>query len=396
MKFDAFISYSHAADGALAPALQTGLHRLAKPWYVLRALRVFRDETNLAAEPGLWPSIEAALSQSRFLILMASPEAARSKWVAKELAWWLAHRDAAHLLIVQSAGELHWDEAGGDFDWSRTDALPNALAGRLADEPKHVDLRWAHADTRLTLDLAAPIHGNDKDLLDGEDVRQLGRTRLLARSAVAGLVALTLVSSFAALIAMQQRGVAQAERAVAVEQGRIALARQLAAQSSLVLRQNPDRLPLAVLLALESVDRHPPFEGNQALRAALTLLPQLEWSSSHESAPQHGRVRSLGFSPDGALLAATREDGTAELIDVSSCRSVATLAHESQAGLVVEKPGGGFSWKAPGVDAEVVALAFSADSRLLATGSNDHSARLWDTAVDTDGVDPGRDTVAIC
>ena len=43
MKFAAFISYSHAADGTLAPALHTGLHRLAKPWYVLRALRVFRD-----------------------------------------------------------------------------------------------------------------------------------------------------------------------------------------------------------------------------------------------------------------------------------------------------------------------------------------------------------------
>jgi len=46
--------------------LQGGLHRLAKPWHALRALRVFRDETNLGAEPGLWPSIEAALSQSRF------------------------------------------------------------------------------------------------------------------------------------------------------------------------------------------------------------------------------------------------------------------------------------------------------------------------------------------
>jgi hypothetical protein len=51
MKYDAFISYSHAADGALAPALQRGLHRLAKPWY---ALRVYRDETNLAADPGMW------------------------------------------------------------------------------------------------------------------------------------------------------------------------------------------------------------------------------------------------------------------------------------------------------------------------------------------------------
>jgi hypothetical protein len=36
MTFDGFISYSHAADGRLAPAVQRGLHRLAKPWHVRR------------------------------------------------------------------------------------------------------------------------------------------------------------------------------------------------------------------------------------------------------------------------------------------------------------------------------------------------------------------------
>ena len=390
MKFDAFISYSHAADSALAAALQTGLHRLAKPWYALRALRVFRDETNLAANPNLWSSIEAALSHSRFLILMASPEAARSVWVAKELNWWLAHRDAKHLLIVLSGGELHWNEAQRDFDWSCTDVVPRALSGLFGDEPKHVDMRWAKSDAQLTLDhpafrsavldLAAPIHGKDKDLLDGEDVRQLRRTRLLARSVAAGLAALTLVSVVSAWLALQQRSMALSERAVAVEQGRIALARQLAAQSSLVLRQNPDRLPLAVLLALESVDRHPSFEGNQALRAALSLLPQVEWSPRYASAPERGRVRALHFSADGALLAAAREDGTAELMDVRSHAPLATLAHDANPGAVTDTSAGGISWKAPGVDAEVVALDFSADGRLLATGSNDHTARLWDTA----------------
>ena len=32
MAYDAFVSYSHAADGRLAPAVQTGLQRLARPW----------------------------------------------------------------------------------------------------------------------------------------------------------------------------------------------------------------------------------------------------------------------------------------------------------------------------------------------------------------------------
>ena len=52
MKFNGFISYSHAADGRLAPAVQRGLHRLAKPWHRRRALWIFRDQTGLSVTPG--------------------------------------------------------------------------------------------------------------------------------------------------------------------------------------------------------------------------------------------------------------------------------------------------------------------------------------------------------
>jgi hypothetical protein len=87
--YDAFISYSHAKDKPIAAALQSVVQRLGKPWYKRRALRVFRDDTSLSATPQLWPSIEQALAQSRFLILLASPEAAASPWVGKEIAYWL-------------------------------------------------------------------------------------------------------------------------------------------------------------------------------------------------------------------------------------------------------------------------------------------------------------------
>ena len=80
--YDGFISYSHAADGRLAPGLQSALQRFATPWYRRRALRVFRDQTGLSANPHLWGSIETALAESRCFVLMASPEAARSEWVA--------------------------------------------------------------------------------------------------------------------------------------------------------------------------------------------------------------------------------------------------------------------------------------------------------------------------
>jgi hypothetical protein len=77
--YDAFISYSHAKDKSIASALQSVVQKLGKPWYQRRALRVFRDDTSLSATPGLWPTIERALGQSRYFVLLASPEAAASK-----------------------------------------------------------------------------------------------------------------------------------------------------------------------------------------------------------------------------------------------------------------------------------------------------------------------------
>src|SRR5215204_6453085 len=115
VSYDAFISYSHAKDKSVAAALQSVVQRLGKPWYRRRALRVFRDDTSLSATPSLWPAIEQALAQSRYLILLASPEAAASPWVGKEVAYWLDHKGADTLLIAFTDGTLAWDNAAGDF-----------------------------------------------------------------------------------------------------------------------------------------------------------------------------------------------------------------------------------------------------------------------------------------
>ena len=54
-RYDAFISYSHRAAVGRPAALQRGLERFAKKAWQPRALRVYRDETDLSASPGLWP-----------------------------------------------------------------------------------------------------------------------------------------------------------------------------------------------------------------------------------------------------------------------------------------------------------------------------------------------------
>src|SRR3954447_4188958 len=97
--YDAFISYSHAADPELGATLQRSLHGFARPWYRLRALRVFRDVTNLPAA-GLQSTIESVLRQSRYLILLASSRSAHSQWVGREVQFWCDHRSPDTILIA--------------------------------------------------------------------------------------------------------------------------------------------------------------------------------------------------------------------------------------------------------------------------------------------------------
>src|SRR4029453_12990090 len=96
--YDAFLSYSHADDAHVVEVLQHALRVIGKLWYRRQALRVFRDQTNLSANPRLWSSITETLDRSEWFVLLASPEAATSPWVDREVAYWLEHRDPGRVL----------------------------------------------------------------------------------------------------------------------------------------------------------------------------------------------------------------------------------------------------------------------------------------------------------
>ena len=100
MPYDVFISYSHAGDLPIATALQRGLQVFAKRWTQRRAVSVFRDHTALSANPALWSSVASALDTSSWFVLLASPEAAQSHWVNREVAYWSERGKRERLLIV--------------------------------------------------------------------------------------------------------------------------------------------------------------------------------------------------------------------------------------------------------------------------------------------------------
>jgi hypothetical protein len=358
MPYRAFISYSHAADGQLAPRLQSALHRFAKPWYRLRALDVFRDETSLSVTPALWPAIEKALSESEYFILMASPEAVASHWVRQEVDYWLKHKTADKILIVLTEGEIVWDDAAGDFDWGQTAALPVTLKKTFAQEPLYLDLRWAKQEEDLSLhhpkfhdavaELAATLHGRPKDEITGEDVRQHRRTKKILWSAVIALLTLTVVSVAGFIIALNQYQ-------LAVDREKIALSRQLAAQSE---KLRDYELDLSLLLGVEAIQTKPTVQARSALQWALQKRPQpLRFFRGHKS-----WVRSVAFSPDGKILASGSKDNTIRFWDVAT-----------------GNPRGG---PLKGHKNNLWSVSFSPDGKILASGSWDE-VRLWDVSFES-------------
>jgi WD40 repeat protein len=351
--YDAFISYSHAADGTLAPAVQRGLEALAKPLYQRRALRVFRDQTSLAVTPALWPTIQQALEESKYFILFASPSAAQSPWVQQELAWWIEHREPETLLIALTAGTIVWDQASGDFAWGVTDALPNGLSGCFRQEPLWVDLRWAHEQTRLShrnpglqdavASLAAPLRGMPKDDLVGRDLVLHRRAVRLTQAAVALLVLLALAATGGALVAVNQRNAARRQTLLA-ESGALVNAAAITA---------PTGLDTSLLLAERALRMHPSPETRAALFAALTASPHLVRFVHQPSA-----VSTLANLPGGGV-ALGHGDGSVSLLD-AHYRNERTL-------------------EGAGTTA-VTALAVSASADLLVAADRQGTVRLWSLA----------------
>ena len=241
--YDAFLSYSHH-DGAVAAGIQKGLHRIGRRMGQLNALRVFRDNTDLAANPDLWGKVTDAMDRSRYLIVVLSPRAAASEWVNKEVGYWLEQRGPDQLLIVLAEGHLQWDEATQRFDPDRSDAALPVLTepGVLPTEPLYVDVSgdapWdPHAPTfrdKVT-DLAAPIHGKSKYELASDDVREQRRFRRLRRAAIAGLAMLTVIAAVAAWIAIVKQQEANRQRHEAIQQRNQAEARRLVSEAQSML-----------------------------------------------------------------------------------------------------------------------------------------------------------------
>ncbi|MCG6907434.1 MAG: TIR domain-containing protein [Desulfobacteraceae bacterium] len=305
MRYDAFISYSHAADGRLAPSLQSALHKLAKPWYKIRALTVFRDETDLSVSPGTWPSIEKALSEAKHFVLLASPGAARSKWVRREVAFWLKERSIETISIVLTDGNLIWDDETGRMDSELTTAIPPELVAAYREEPLYGDLRFARTEADLSLQntefkrrvvpIAAKLHGKTPAELVSDEVREHRRTLRIRNSAITALVVLSILAVSGAFVATRQAAEAERQRRSAVAAREVSERERLRAQSG-ELRALIQRIDVMI-------GRFDPDAEAPRIKQLRTERAKLE-SSLNEVARAHQQklAATIGFRGDLGFL----------------------------------------------------------------------------------------------
>jgi WD40 repeat protein len=392
-EYDAFLSYAHR-DRQVTTAIQKGLHQIGRPLGRLRALRVFRDDTNLTASPDLWGRITDGLDRSRYMIAVLSPQSAASHWVNEEISYWLAHRGPEQLMLVLAEGHLQWDATGGRFDPQHSDAAPPVLTapGSLRSEPLYIDVSddapWDLGSLVFrdkVTSLAAPIHGKPKDQLAGDDLREQRRFRRLRAAAISGLVVLTVVAVVAALIAVAKQREANSRLRDAV------VAKLNAEGASMLARTTPgtDTRALQELLAANAIQAN----GLPILDAQIARF------TTQKIIDTSTNVFDVAYSPDGRRIATAQIDGTVRQWDSASGKPIgAPITTRNGGAQQVAYTPDGHTIASAGSDGMLLlnadtgavinshsqrvghlrAIAVSPDGNLVFTGSAGGELQLWD------------------
>ncbi|MCL6730830.1 TIR domain-containing protein [Sphingomonas hankyongi] len=222
----AFLSYSHK-DQEFAQWLHDELEAFHVPRSLAgqlttngiipsRLTPIFRDRQELAAADDLTVEIGEALTSSRFLIVLCSPDAAKSRWTNAEIETFKRVRREGCVLAAIVDGEPFASDLEDHVD---EECFPPALRhrfdkrGRITNkraEPIAADFREGKDGRRLAfLKLVAGMLGVGlDDLVRREQTRRQRRLAWLAAASIAGMG----VTSTLAIMAVQSRDAARDQR----------------------------------------------------------------------------------------------------------------------------------------------------------------------------------------
>jgi WD40 repeat protein len=358
-RYDVFISYRH---GELDEEIATRVHRLLEAYRTPKSLvargvaprltRVFRDREEFAATNDLSASIGEALAASRYLLVICSPRARESEWIAAEVARFHELGRGENIIALLLDGEPE-------------SAFPVTLAtsGNLNPEPLAADIRSdSRAEslrllrTEILRVLATVLGCSFDDLRRRQQER--ARNQMIAISG--GSLTLAAVLGGLALYAFVMQDAAKRSEVLAQERLAVAQVNQSKFLADAAQRQlDSGRTDLATSLilaalpqSLESPDRPPVPEAIAAMSHAFHRDRLLGVLAGHTDA-----VLDTALSPDGSLVATASADRTARIWDVRTGAELGLLA---------------------GHTANVRSVEFAPDGKTLLTGSDDFTARVWD------------------
>ena len=379
-RYEAFISYRHVEpDRKWAKWLHSALEtyrvpkKLVKDQVVApRIRRIFRDEEELPASADLKKDIEAALKESRFLIVVCSRRTPESEWVNKEVVRFRQMGRDERILALLIEGE-----PGEAFPRSLREIRRTIVDGQGLTREQIEDVEPLAADVR-------PIRKENKRHLKRmarlrmlacilgcrfDDLRQREQERHVQRLTVLGALLALILSIMVALtgMAIYQKTEAEHQRDRA-EKAAVAEAEQR--------KRAEDEGYVAKIGFAQSLINECSFESaRELLSGCPARYRKWEWGRLQYlcrldpmTLKGHSyRVVSVAFSPDGNRIASGSYDGTIKVWDAGDGHELLTL-----------KGHDGWVQSVKGHEVWVLCVAFSPDGKRIASGSDDRTIKVWD------------------
>ena len=313
----AFISYRHLP---LEMATAKKLHKRIERFVIPRELRrdgekklglVFRDQDELPISSNLGENITQALDNSQFLIVICTPETAKSPWVMREITYFLEHHDRDHVLAVLADGT---PETAFPAPLTELRSADGDLLERIEPLAANIVADSAAKRARLfkteNLRILASLIGCPYDALFRRELRYR-RRRAAAAFATFALFA-------AAFIGMLLNRNAQIREQL--QQTLVNESKTLAALSEKAYGEGDYNGALRYALeALPGEERERPYvaEAEYALSRELDLYRQgvMRYVRSLD---QESAISTMALSSDGSLLAAADEYGVLRCWDLGS------------------------------------------------------------------------------